>query len=361
MKASAGMQNPPSCAARARRLSADLRWRIAEDASSRGGQAVWWAVCLLWWASVFAAGEPAETHFDWRQALEAAPGVRYTRTEREWPHARGLTCPYYPLFNPEAPRRARVVAVRVDSRHPGVGFAATARDERWGERMPDPEGQGRDLYVIRTRRRTTAEFVRRQQESGRRMVLGVNAAPWRGYGLDNRHLYADQLGLAVANGVIVSYPNGRPSLIVDVDGQLDMRVVKPDEPLDRVRVAVSGFSFCLVNGKPRPPDTVLHPRTGFGLCVENRYLYLAVVDGRQADSQGATGRELGEWLRYYGAHTGINMDGGGSSTLVLCGLEDGMPVVANSPCFGPRRNGGNFGVYIAGQAALDASPNEESP
>lgn len=44
-------------------------------------------------------------------------------------------------------------------------------------------------------------------------------------------------------------------------------------------------------------------------------LFVLVVDGRRHSSAGATTAELGQWLLDYGAHDGINMDGGGSSTL----------------------------------------------
>ena len=39
------------------------------------------------------------------------------------------------------------------------------------------------------------------------------------------------------------------------------------------------------------------------------------IDGRQLASDGATTSEVGAWLKHFGAHTGINMDGGGSTTM----------------------------------------------
>ena len=64
---------------------------------------------------------------------------------------------------------------------------------------------------------------------------------------------------------------------------------------------------------PGPSD--LHPRTAVGLSADQRLLFVLVVDGRRHSSAGATTAELGQWLLDYGAHDGINMDGGGSSTL----------------------------------------------
>jgi exopolysaccharide biosynthesis protein len=76
-----------------------------------------------------------------------------------------------------------------------------------------------------------------------------------------------------------------------------------------------------------------------------------VVDGRQNGySEGVTFPELGELLISYGVYTGVNLDGGGSSTLVIKGA-DGKPRVLNSPIDlnvpGKERAVGNhLGLYI---------------
>ena len=58
---------------------------------------------------------------------------------------------------------------------------------------------------------------------------------------------------------------------------------------------------------------------------------LVVVDGRQPFySAGATFDELADILLAHGAHFGMSLDGGGSSTMVIEG-ENGEPVILNSP------------------------------
>jgi len=58
---------------------------------------------------------------------------------------------------------------------------------------------------------------------------------------------------------------------------------------------------------------------------------LLVVDGRQPGySEGVDRYELVEMLLSFGAYQGINMDGGGSSTLVIRGV-DGLPRALNRP------------------------------
>ena len=77
-------------------------------------------------------------------------------------------------------------------------------------------------------------------------------------------------------------------------------------------------------------DEIPAPRTAIGISGEGNKLVIVVVDGRQPlYSQGATMSELAEIMLFYGADTAMNLDGGGSSTLVA---EKGLGVkVLNSP------------------------------
>jgi GH25 family lysozyme M1 (1,4-beta-N-acetylmuramidase)/uncharacterized protein YraI len=73
------------------------------------------------------------------------------------------------------------------------------------------------------------------------------------------------------------------------------------------------------------------PRTAIGLNKNNRWLIFMVVDGRQPGlSEGVTFPELAELLISYGVYTGVNMDGGGSSTMIIKGI-DGKARLLNSP------------------------------
>jgi exopolysaccharide biosynthesis protein len=58
-------------------------------------------------------------------------------------------------------------------------------------------------------------------------------------------------------------------------------------------------------------------------------MFLLVIDGRQLSSVGATEAETALILKKLGAQNALNMDGGGSSTFVLC--KDGVPIVINKP------------------------------
>jgi GH25 family lysozyme M1 (1,4-beta-N-acetylmuramidase)/uncharacterized protein YgiM (DUF1202 family) len=74
------------------------------------------------------------------------------------------------------------------------------------------------------------------------------------------------------------------------------------------------------------------PRTAVGVNKNGRWLIFMVVDGRQTDySEGATFPELADLLISYGVYTGVNMDGGGSSAMVIKGILDGKARLLNSP------------------------------
>jgi hypothetical protein len=120
------------------------------------------------------------------------------------------------------------------------------------------------------------------------------------------------------------------------------------------RAAVSGLGsrFVLASGIPttteEPPianDTELHPRTGIGLSQDGRYVYLLTIDGRQISSAGATTTELGAYLQFFGARNGINMDGGGSTTMAWRNPSNSQVELLNSPSSSERYVANNLGVY----------------
>jgi hypothetical protein len=78
-------------------------------------------------------------------------------------------------------------------------------------------------------------------------------------------------------------------------------------------------------------DSEPQPRTAIALDKAGKRLIIVVVDGRQPRySQGATLVELGEIILEQGGYFGMNLDGGGSTTLVKMG-DFGRPELLNSP------------------------------
>lgn len=68
-----------------------------------------------------------------------------------------------------------------------------------------------------------------------------------------------------------------------------------------------------------------HPRTFVGFDRDTTLLYICTVDGRQASSIGMTFADMFAFLHSLGASEGFNLDGGGSTTMVVRGR------IVNSP------------------------------
>ena len=113
--------------------------------------------------------------------------------------------------------------------------------------------------------------------------------------------------------------------------------------------AVSGNELILRDGKVVAEDARLHPRTAIGYTADKRTLVIITVDGRQKGvSEGMTTLEVAEVLRKYGVADAINLDGGGSTTMVIA---DPSPRVINTPVGvenkpgSERRNASNLAVF----------------
>lgn len=81
-----------------------------------------------------------------------------------------------------------------------------------------------------------------------------------------------------------------------------------------------------------------HPRTFVGLDTTNRVLVLAVADGRRSGSIGLTIDEEWRLIRPFGCDKGVNLDGGGSTTMVLRDATNAPAMtILNVPSDGKER------------------------
>ncbi|WP_425425316.1 phosphodiester glycosidase family protein [Amycolatopsis saalfeldensis] len=112
----------------------------------------------------------------------------------------------------------------------------------------------------------------------------------------------------------------------------------PRSDAGKIAVAVGGNEALLKDGRPQPVDDVtLAPRTAVGFSADGRRMWLVTIDGRQADSRGMTELELARQMKALGADDAINLDGGGSSTLLARDEGEAAPSVRNSPSDGGER------------------------
>lgn len=234
----------------------------------------------------------------------------------------------------------KIFAARVDLTAPGIAIKTSAPNEKF-------EPEERETY-----RQTTPQFLK---ESGLKLAVNANfyspfnAGTIRQGGDSNVH------GLAVCDGFVESQPQkGFPSFIVKKDGDVEIRDVAADEDLSEIAQAVSGNRVVLKDGEiVAQTDKAVHPRTAVGYSKDKRYLYFVVIDGRQKDySVGATYEDVAAALKLCGASEGLNLDGGGSTTMAILG-DDDEPLVLNRPINGTpdllRFNGNSIGVTANGK------------
>jgi hypothetical protein len=95
----------------------------------------------------------------------------------------------------------------------------------------------------------------------------------------------------------------------------------PARSNEKIFNAISGDYNLVIKGVnvgKKTPTQDQQPRTAFGISQDKRYLFLLVIDGRQAPySSGAYDHETAAWLILMGAYDGMNVDGGGSTTMVI--------------------------------------------
>lgn len=167
------------------------------------------------------------------------------------------------------------------------------------------------------------------------VVGGVNADFFRPDGVPtNAH---------ISRGRVVTRPSARPVLAFDSVGapsilrlsQAGDRIL-PFHPLEAVggRPTVARDSLVVpqVDSGAASFSTSRHPRTAAGIAAGGRRLLLVTVDGRQKPySDGMTLRELANLMLALGARDAINLDGGGSTTMVVKTPAARTLAVVNTP------------------------------
>jgi len=131
-------------------------------------------------------------------------------------------------------------------------------------------------------------------------------------------------------------------------GAQQLAALRPGTPVDFVpyfaqkpRVLITGNRLLVVNGAVQvTDDRVMHPRTAIGIDEDTGNVLMVVVDGRQKLSRGYTMVEMANLMIQLGAEQALNLDGGGSSTMIGR-RESGKTGVVNHPSDGVERRVAN--------------------
>jgi hypothetical protein len=218
------------------------------------------------------------------------------------------------------PRPLVIHVLAVDLAAPGIQFFVT----------PGKPVKGRHLAARRTSQFLN-EFDLQVAINGSFFEPWWSEAPWDYYPHAGDPVNIKGLSSSQGNRYAPD-PGSFPTLYISADNRVSI-----GHPPDTIYNALAGNTILLRQGEI-PSDwtgdgfyTDRHPRTA--VCTEQRgaTLMMVVVDGRQPNySEGVTMLELAEIMREYGCYDALNMDGGGSSTMVIEGAS-GQPDILNSP------------------------------
>ncbi|NLZ52681.1 MAG: copper amine oxidase, partial [Thermoanaerobacteraceae bacterium] len=120
--------------------------------------------------------------------------------------------------------------------------------------------------------------------------------------------------------------------------ELDLKIT-PD--ISNLKMLLGGGAVLVDNGNiPKVfSHNILgtHPRTAIGFTADKKTMIMAVVDGRQAKSRGMSQQEMAQLMLSLGAYNALNLDGGGSSTMVVRPFGETQAKVINNPSEGVQR------------------------
>ncbi|MEU7318229.1 phosphodiester glycosidase family protein [Streptomyces sp. NPDC007083] len=193
--------------------------------------------------------------------------------------------------------------------------------------------------------------------------IGLYDADWGGA---DRALTVDQdpevTEVAVRDGDVTSVarkpgrgeiPEGVSVLLGRGDGAERLAALHPGDPVEVAyrmrtddgsplpRTAVGGRGVLVEDGIPQNwdgrPNNTAAPRTAVGFSKDGGTMHVLTVDGRQAASGGVTLTELARMMKKLGAYNALNLDGGGSSTLLARKPGDTALRLENAPSDGEQR------------------------
>ena len=175
-------------------------------------------------------------------------------------------------------------------------------------------------------------------------------------------IWAKAIGPAVTDGFLWA-PSSAPRAALIFDAQKKPRIAMlKDVPADALQI-IAGSNVLLERGKivvesESSFSKTRHPRTAVGIGADGKTLILVVVDGRRAKTAvGMSLTELAQLMQSLGCRDALNLDGGGSSEMVMRNPQSGVLQVLNAPSDGRERAVANvLGVSIRGTRRTPLAP-----
>ncbi len=260
--------------------------------------------------------------------LAAAPQAAETRTV-----SRPFLGVTHTRIDTTVPRKLVMNLVEIDLTVPGIGFAVTPSN---GAAAGETVG------------RTTRQFLADQAVQ---VAINGGFSAWASGSNYNVE------GLAARQGVVYSEFQEFRTFALNISANNVATIIRATgtsgtthSPVTTLYNTLAGEARLLRDGTIiNYANETLHPRTGVGLSADATRLFLMTIDGRNAGhSLGVTRPELADLMRINGVHNAINLDGGGSTTLVMAdpvARVVNVPVGVNDVPGTERVVGSNFGVF----------------
>ncbi|KUK74142.1 MAG: Exopolysaccharide biosynthesis protein [Clostridiales bacterium 38_11] len=152
------------------------------------------------------------------------------------------------------------------------------------------------------------------------------------------------------DGFVIVF-NSKNKEIIDIfqEGTFIETVIDLGFDINNIDWAAGGVNHLVKDGQVfQYNDSILgrHPRTAIGINKEEDTAFLVTVDGRNSHSIGTLQSELASILVELGCWNALNLDGGGSTQMVVDFYGIGEYTVVNNPSDGRERQMvSGFGVF----------------
>ncbi len=143
----------------------------------------------------------------------------------------------------------------------------------------------------------------------------------------------DVRGFTVSNGEAwsgITETQKSPLIACDSQPRCVIQLHEPFELQPGWTTVAAGIPWLVDEGRTRTPEddatcanhcAKTHPRLAVGLDASGRWLYIVATEGRRPPVLGLTLTELSQVMLQLGARNAVNLDGGGSTTMVIQGEQ----------------------------------------
>jgi hypothetical protein len=244
-----------------------------------------------------------------------------------------------------SPRLLNINVIQVSLHEPGIRFSVSPSNG--------------DFVSGETTLQTPQAFL---EEAGAQVAVNANFFDWVTYSTGT---FANLYGLACSNGEMVSsFASSWPALNISKENVAS--IIRNSTDGSSLFNAVAG-SVVIVSGGANNAygltdslSTDLHPRTSAGISADGNTLILMTVDGRNSSvSLGVSLVELADLMIEYGAADAINLDGGGSTQMIID--EGAGAYVANVPSETARAVGASLAVLAWPLGATSGPDGYDDP